>query len=157
MTEQFDGWPIAETDPVRRLYALSAGIGGAAVTERLIGAPLADVWAVLTDFENRFGSIQPDMKRVTQLSRAADRVELHARSRFGMRARLRGVERIGWCWLQSRYLVIGMAARPQGALTLVALTGGIRIPGRLALLPIGVRREARRGLDRLEQLLAEPE
>jgi hypothetical protein len=54
--------------------------------------------------------------------------------------------------LQSRFLLIGMAATSEpGGGTRVALTGGLRIPGQAALLPLGVRREARRALDRLAE------
>jgi hypothetical protein len=37
--------------------------------------------------------------------------------------RLDGVLRPGWCWLQSRFLVIGMAAAAEPGGTRVALTG----------------------------------
>ena len=72
-----------------------------------------------------------------------------------MRARFDGVLRPGWCWLQSRFLLIGVAAAPEpGGGTRVALTGGVRIPGRAAIVPLGVRREAERALDRLAALVA---
>lgn len=78
------------------------------------------------------------------------RVRMLVRSAYGMRAQLEGVARPGWCWLQSRFLLIGMAAadEPTGG-TRVALTGGVRVPGRARLVPIGVRRESRKSLDRL--------
>ena len=44
---------------------------------------------------------------------------------------------------------IGMAARPDPAGTLVALTGGIRVPGRAALLPVLVGLANRHAADRL--------
>jgi hypothetical protein len=74
-----------------------------------------------------------------------------------MRARFDGVLRPGWCWLQSRFLLIGMAAVAEpGGGTRVALTGGVRFPSRAALVPIGVRREAERALDRLQRRLGAP-
>ncbi|MEV0273528.1 hypothetical protein AB0H43_32565 [Hamadaea sp. NPDC050747] len=144
-------WPIAAVDEVARLRALAAGVRGAAVTERTVGAPLDEVWAVLSDFEGAFGLIEPDMRRVRVLARDGERVELLAHSRWGFRARLLGVHRPGWFWAQSRFLLIGMAAvaQPDGR-TRVALTGGIRVPRRAALVPLGVRRAARGALDRLE-------
>ena len=56
--------------------------------------------------------------------------------------------------MQSRFLIIGMAvsAEPGGG-TLVALTGGIRVPGRAAIVPLRVRLESTKTLDRLEQML----
>lgn len=43
-------------------------------------------------------------------------------------------------------------AEPDGR-TKVALTGGIRLPRRGGILPIGVCREANRSLDRLEHMV----
>jgi hypothetical protein len=66
-----------------------------------------------------------------------------------------GVLRPGWCWLQSRFLLIGVAAAPDASGgTRVALTGGVRIPGRAAIVPLGVRRASGRSLDRLTALTA---
>lgn len=149
-------WPQAELDNVRRLRVLGASIGGAVVTERVIDAPLDRVWGLLADLEGAFGEIQPDMRSVRVVLRDGDRVTAVARSRFGMRARLEGVVRPGWCWLQSRFLIIGMAAAPEpGGGTRVAMTGGVRVPGRAALVPIGVRREAELALRRLEAMVGE--
>jgi hypothetical protein len=149
-------WPVAELDPVRRLHVMAAAVRGARVTERVLDAPLAEVWAVLTDFEGGFAAVQPDMGRVRVTQRKGERVSVTAVSRRGFRARLHGMVRPGWCWLQSRFLIIAMAAasEPDGR-TRVALTGGVRLPGRAAIVPIGVRREARRSLDRLEAMMAE--
>ncbi|GLZ77391.1 hypothetical protein Afil01_21980 [Actinorhabdospora filicis] len=143
-----------DLDPVRRLRILAAGVPGAAVTERVVAAPFEEVWALVADFEDGFGRFEPDMRDVTVSKVDGERVELLARSRFGMRARLSGVHRPGWFWAQSRFLLIGVAAHPEGEGTRVALTGGIRIPGRAALVPFGVRRAARGSLDRLEALLS---
>lgn len=143
-----------ELDPVRRLRVLAAGVSGAAVTERVVDAPFGEVWALVSDFEGGFGRFETDMRNVTVTEVDGERVELLARSRFGMRARLTGVHRPGWFWAQSRFLLIGIAAHPEGTGTRVALTGGIRIPGRAALVPFGVRRAARGSLDRLEALVS---
>lgn len=147
-------WPVAEIDSVRRLQIMAGAVPGASVTQRVVDAPLARVWALLTDFPGGFALVQPDMRNVRVLERVGERIVLRAVSRRGMRARLHGTERTGWCWLQSRFLIIAMAARERSdGRTEVALTGGVRVPGRAAIVPIGVRREARRSLDRLEQLL----
>ena len=83
-----------------------------------------------------------------------DRVVVLARGRRGQRARLEGQFRPGWCWLQSRFVIIGMAvaAEPGGG-TRVALTGGIRVPGRAAIVPVRVRQESTKTMDRLERLM----
>jgi hypothetical protein len=147
-----DQWPTAEVGQITRLRALAAGVSGATVTERIVGADFTTVWALLSDFEKTFGLIEPDMRRVRVTVRDGERIELDARSRWGFRAHLVGMHRPGWFWAQSRFLLIGIAAaaQPDGR-TLVALTGGVRVPGRAALVPIGVRHAARSALDRLER------
>ncbi|GAA3455101.1 hypothetical protein [Dactylosporangium matsuzakiense] len=147
-------WPAADVDQITRLRALAAGVTGAVVTERLIDAEFATVWALLSDFEGSFGLIEPDMRHVRVAVGDGEHIELQARSRAGFRARLVGTHRPGWLWVQSRFLLIGVAAvaQPRGG-TRVALTGGVRVPGRAALVPIGVRRAARGALDRLQRQL----
>ncbi|MFE3202022.1 hypothetical protein [Embleya sp. NPDC059237] len=151
-TTDIDAGPI---DAVGRLRVLIAGIPGARIVEGIVDAPFADVWAVMGDLEHGFGRFQPDMRHVRVLRRDGDRIEAHARSRYGMRARFDGVLRPGWCWLQSRFVIIGMAAVPEHGSTRVALTGGVRVPGRAAIVPVGATRELRRGLARLGQAVEE--
>ncbi len=146
-------WPTTGLDPVRRLHVLAAGIRGARVTEAYVDAPFTRVWALLGDLEGGFGQVVPDMERLRVVERRGERVEALTRSKYGPRARLRGVQRPGWCWLQSRFLLIGVAAAPEGAGTRVAFTGGVRVPSRAALVPVGVRREGRRSVERLTALL----
>ncbi|MEV4252479.1 hypothetical protein AB0J52_04860 [Spirillospora sp. NPDC049652] len=149
-----NGWPAAELDDVRRLRVMAASIPGARVDERVLPRALDEVWAVMGDLEDGFGRFQPDMRDVRVLRAGHGRVVALARSRFGMRARLEGTLRPGWCWLQSRFLIVGMAAAPEpGGGTRVAVTGGVRVPSRAAIVPVGVRRELDRTLTRLEALL----
>jgi hypothetical protein len=148
-----DGWPVADLDPVRRLAVLAAAIPGAVVASRIVAAPFDEVWAVMSDLEGDFGRFQADLHRVRVTRRDGERLEAVARSRWGMRARFEVLLRPGLCWMQSRFLLIGMAARPDPAGTLVALTGGIRVPGRAALLPVLVGWANRRAADRLAALV----
>lgn len=137
-------------DPVARLRVMAAGVPGARVVERVLPAPPEAVWAVMSDLEGEFGRFQPDMRSVRVLRVTGDRVEALARSKYGLRAHFRGVLRPGWCWLQSRFLVIGMAAAPEpGGGTRVALTGGVRVPARAAIVPLGAERELREAMTRL--------
>ncbi|WP_406304428.1 hypothetical protein OHA61_21765 [Streptomyces sp. NBC_00885] len=143
--------PAADLDPVRRLHALAAGVPGALITEGEIEADYAEVWPLLADLDGELARLVPDMRglRVTRID--GDRVQAVARSRFGPRARFDGVMRPGWIWLQSRFILMGVAATPSGeGRTRVAFTGGIRIPGRAALIPVGVGGAGRRVLGRLE-------
>lgn len=137
-------------DPVTRLRIMAAAIPGARVVETVLPAPFGAVWAVMSDLEGEFGRFQPDMRGVRVLRVTGDRVEALARSKYGLRAHFRGVLRPGWCWLQSRFLIIGMAAAPEpGGGTRVALTGGVRVPGRGAIVPVGAERELREAMTRL--------
>ncbi|MFI6153801.1 hypothetical protein ACIBCA_13995 [Kitasatospora sp. NPDC051170] len=137
-------------DAVRRLHVMAAGVRNARVTDGVIDAPFERVWAVMGDLEGEFGRFQPDMSTLRVVHSDGERLEALARSRYGLRARFHGVLRPGWCWLQSRFLIIGMAAAPDAAgTTRVALTGGVRVPGRAALVPLGTRREPRLALGRL--------
>lgn len=144
--------PGHELDPVARLRIMAAAVPGARVVEAVLPAPLEAVWAVMSDLEGEFGRFQPDMRTVRVLRTTGDRVEALARSKYGLRAHFRGVLRPGWCWLQSRFLIIGMAAAPapDGA-TRVALTGGVRVPGRAAIVPVGAERELRQAMARLAE------
>lgn len=146
-------WPVPEFDQVRRLRVLAAGIPGARVAERLIPAPFEEVWGIVSDLEHELGNFEPDMRSVTVL-RAGDRVEARARGVLGLRARFDVELDPGWCWMQSRFLLIGLAAVPAPGGTLVAATGGIRVPGRSALVPIGVLASNRRALRRLAARLS---
>lgn len=138
-------------DEVNRLRVMAAGVRGARVVERVLPAPLDAVWTVMGDLEGEFGRFQPDMRSVRVLRVTGDRVEALARSKYGFRAHFRGVLRPGWCWLQSRFLIIGMAAAPDPAGgTRVALTGGLRIPSRAALVPFGASAELTRAMTRLQ-------
>ncbi|NUR90215.1 MAG: hypothetical protein HOY71_39580, partial [Nonomuraea sp.] len=133
-------WPVADLDPVRRLRVLAAAVPGAVVAERIIRAPFEQVWEVAGDLEREFGTFEPDMRRLRIVADdGGGRLVAEARSRYGMRARFDVDLRPGWCWMQSRLLLVGLAATavPEG--TLVAQTGGVRVPGRSALVPLGVR------------------
>jgi len=149
-----DNWPTADLDHVRRLRVLAAGIPGATVTERVFDAAPNHVWDLMWGNGTTFTEFQTDMSQVERLERDQDRVRMTVRSRYGMRAQLEGVVSPGWCWLQSRFLLVGMAAAEEpGGGTRVALTGGVRVPGKAALVPIGVRRESNKSLDRLAEKL----
>ncbi|NIK57886.1 hypothetical protein [Kribbella shirazensis] len=146
-------WPQADLTDVERFRALAAGVSGAAVTERVLPADPEQVKTMLADFDV-FSAIQADLVSVMVLDQDGDRVVLLAKGKQGRRARLTGQFRPGWCWLQSRFLIIGMAVTPEpGGGTRVALTGGVRVPGRGAIIPLRVRHESAKTLDRLEELL----
>ncbi|MCX4534490.1 hypothetical protein ACWD4L_26705 [Streptomyces sp. NPDC002596] len=147
----------AGLDPVRRLHALAAGVRGARVTTREIAAPYDTIAPLLADLDGELARLVPDMRGLRLTRADGDRIEAVAVGRLGLRARFDGIRRPGWVWLQSRFLLIGMAATPSATApdhTLVAFTGGVRVPGHAALLPVAVGRAGRRVLGRLEERVA---
>lgn len=88
-----------------------------------------------------------DIRSFNVTSAAGERLEARARSPLGMRARFDVVLRPGWCLMQSRFVVGGMAAVAERDGTRLAFFGGLRLPGvRLAepvlrplLAPLGAR------------------
>lgn len=146
-------WPVAEFDPVRRLQVMAAGVRGAYVATGVVPVPLEVVWPILSDLENEFTNYEIDMRRV-RLERSGGRLVARARGRLGFRARFDVDLQPGWCWMQSRLLLIGVAATSVSGGTRVAATGGVRIPGRAALLPIGVRSANEAVIDRITARMA---
>ncbi|MEU3313383.1 hypothetical protein ABZ743_12065 [Streptomyces sp. NPDC006662] len=135
-------------DDVQRLHIMAAGVRGARVVERVLPAPFEEVWAAMSTLD-----FLPDLQRTRLLRAEGDRIELLARSTYGFRAHLRGFRRPGWCWLQSRFLLVGLAAAPTPGGTRIALTGGVRVPARAAVLPFGTAPELRAAAERLASRL----
>ncbi|MFJ9693744.1 hypothetical protein [Kitasatospora sp. NPDC101183] len=60
---------------------LAAGVRGARVTEGVVDAPFARVWAVMGDLEGEFGRFQHDMSTVRIVRADGERLVAPARSR----------------------------------------------------------------------------
>jgi hypothetical protein len=150
---QHQGWPVAELDPVRRLRVLASARGGLYV-EGLIAAPFEAVWAVASDLEGELPRYLPDVRWLRVTATAGDRLEARARSRLGLRARFDVVRRPGWCLLQSRFLIGGIAATPDGQGSRVAFLGAFRVPGWRFLRPLLGPLEHRIGTMVLQRLEA---
>jgi hypothetical protein len=97
-----------------------------------------------------------DLRSFEITSARGERMTAHASGRLGQRASFDVVLRPGWCLMQSRFLIGGMAAVPEAGGTRFAFLGGVRLPGmRLlgpVLGPVG-RNLARRPIRRLEHRL----
>jgi hypothetical protein len=149
---QHQGWPVAELDAVRRLRGLASARGGL-YAEGRIAAPFERVWAVAGDLEGELPHYLPDVRWLRITATTGDRLEADARGRLGLRARFDGVLRPGWCVLQSRFLIGGIAAVPDGPGSRVAFLGSFRVPGLRLLRPLLAPLERRVGtliLRRLE-------
>jgi len=129
-------WPVTELDPVRRMRVLAAAIPGVAYAEKLIPAPFSAVWDAASDLEHELPRMITDLRSFEITSARAERITARARGRLGQRASFDVVLRPGWCVMQSRFLIGGMAAAPEGESTRFAFLGGLRLPGIRLLDPM---------------------
>jgi len=129
-------WPVTELDPVRRMRVLAAAIPGVAYAEKLIPAPFSAVWDAASDLEHQLPRMITDLRSFEITSARAERITARARGRLGQRASFDVVLRPGWCVMQSRFLIGGMAAAPEGESTRFAFLGGLRLPGIRLLDPM---------------------
>lgn len=129
-------WPEADLDPVRRLRVMAAAVPGAVYAEDVLPVPFDEVWAVAADLENEFPRLLTDVRTMRVTRADGERREALARGRFGQRARFDVVLRPGWCWMQSRFLVGGMAAVAEADRTRFAFMGALRVPGARLLHPL---------------------
>ncbi len=126
-------WPTTDIDPIRRLRALAAGISGAVVAEGFVPEAYEEVWGRLSDLERELPRLVPDLRWLRITHREGDRLEVVARGHSGLRARFDAVLRPGWCFMQSRFLIIGMAAAPAPGGTAYATMAAVRVPGSRAI------------------------
>ena len=147
-------WPVADLDPVRRLRALAGGIPGAVVVEQVILASFWAVWDIASDLENEVPRSEWHVRSLHITRAEGERLEALVYGLAGVRDRFDIVLRPGWCWMQGRVLVAGMAATPVEDGTLFAFATGLRVPGAGFLRPV-LRRGADRSLRRLAQHVEE--
>ena len=129
-------WPAADLGPVRRMQILAAAIPGTAIAATIVTQPFEQVWAVASDLEAELPHMIRDFRAVRVSPGQGGRLVLHARGRFGQRARFDVVLLPGWCWMQSRFLVGGIAAAPHPDGTSVVFVGGLRLPGMRLFQPL---------------------
>lgn len=120
-------------DPVRRLRVLAAGVRGAMVAEGFIDAPPERVWAVAADLEGELPRLVPSVRSFRLLDGSGTRLRALAAGPLGHRSEFEVVLEPGWCLMQSRLVVGGMAAVAEGSGTRFAVLGGVRTP---ALVPV---------------------
>ncbi len=147
-------WPVGELDELQRLRVLHAAMPGTMLAETVLAAPLSDVWTVLADVETGFPGLVPDVRSVRVVDRVGERLRVDVRGRSGLRAPFDMVLRPGWCLMQSRFLVFGMAAVADGESTRFGYLAGLRVPGKRLIAPLPAawqRRLARTTLRRFEE------
>jgi len=151
MSVQSGVWPVADLDPVRRMRILVAALPHAAFRERVLDAPFDDVWGVASDLERATPLWKKDVTGLTVLRRDGEHLDVVIRSYFRIGLRLRAVLRTGWCLMQGRLLVVGMAAAPEGERTRFAHFQAVSIPGSRVLRPL-LRHRIHHEFETLERL-----
>jgi hypothetical protein len=150
-----NGWPVADFDQVRRLRVIAATTPGARIAERVLAAPFEQVWAVAQDLERTMPLWIPDVRTVRLSGPPGPdgrlTARIHGHTRLGATF---GIELApGWCLMQSRFVLGGMAAYPEsGSTTRFAFLGGLRLPGVRYWGPL-LRPFTGSPLDRFEALL----
>jgi hypothetical protein len=125
-------WPSAELDAIRRLRVMAAALPGVALAEIVVPAPLDRAWAAVADLETSLPVMIRDFRSVRVTETGNEQLRMDARGKLGQRARFDVVLRPGWCWMQSRLWVGGIAAvdQPgQPSSTRIGFLGGLRLPG----------------------------
>jgi hypothetical protein len=149
-------WPVAELDAVRRMRVIAAATPGTAYAEKLIPAQFDAVWEAASDLEHELPRMITDLRSFEITSARGERMTARARGRLGQSARFDVVLRPGWCLMQSRFIIGGMAAIPEGDGTRFAFLGGLRLPGMRLIDPLlrpVTRKLALRPISRLEHRL----
>ncbi|MFI5797403.1 hypothetical protein [Streptomyces sp. NPDC051677] len=152
------GWPTADLDPLRRLRVLASTTKHPTYAERHFDVPFAELWSVASDLEHELPYIIPGLRSFTVIASEGERLEGEAVSALGHRERFEVVLRPGWCLMQSRILVSGMAAAPDENGCAFAFFSSPRFPGGELVGRLrgpGAERRSARLLDRLEQRLAD--
>jgi hypothetical protein len=133
-------WPVAELDDIRRLRVLAAAAPGVVYAEEYLDIPFDRVWDFVSDLERSIPALITDVRsfRVTVVDDT--RSTARAVGLLGNRGVFDVMLRPGWCLMQSRFVIGGMAAVPEGRGTRFAGCGGLRIPGsRLVTAAVGER------------------
>jgi hypothetical protein len=151
MSEITGSWPAAGLDPVRRMRILVAAMPHAAFRERVLDAPFDDVWGVAGDLEGGTPQWKKDVVALSVMRREDDRFDAEIRSYVGIHMRVRAVLRPGWCVMQGRFLVVGMAAAPEGERTRFAHFEALSLPGSRVLRPF-LRHRIHHEFETLERL-----
>jgi hypothetical protein len=151
---QHPGWPIAELDPIRRLNVLATAVPGFVMAERHIPHNLASVWGIASDLEQTFpqlgGGYVTSLRIVEQ---QGEHIIADVRGKYGLHDTFRITLRPGWCWMEGKFLIAAMAARPEGESTRFAWASQITVPGGRFLTPLATM-SLRRTLVRLEHLVS---
>jgi hypothetical protein len=131
-----ESWPVAELDAVARLRVVARSRSGGLFAERLLPVPMDVVWPLVADLEHTLPHLLPDVTAFRVTSTHGDRLQALVRGRAGVRGRFEVALSTGWCLMQGRFVLGGMAAVPDGDNTRFAFLGSFRLPGARLLRPL---------------------
>jgi hypothetical protein len=121
-------WPTAGLDTIAQLRVLAAALPGVGMVERVVDLPYDHVWGFMADLERSVPAFDPLVSRLRIRSADGDHLEIATRGPFGVPGPRFDVElRDGWCWMQSRLYLVGMAAVADGDRTRVAQVEGMPV------------------------------
>jgi hypothetical protein len=133
-------WPTASLDPVRQLRVMAEVLPGAALLERVIDVPFDVLWSLWDDFPALAPLVDPVVGGAKLVSRDGDRLVIESRPPvLPLRRRFDVELREGWCWMQTKGFVVGMAGRPEGERTRYAHLEAVTFPGARLLRPAVAR------------------
>jgi hypothetical protein len=131
-------------DAVTRLRLLAAGLHTTLYAEEHLELPYDKVWAVASDLAGELPHLVPLLREFRVPPGDADRKRALAVGPLGSRSAFDVRLAPGWCLMQSRLVVGGMAARPEGDGTRFAVLGSAR-PAALRPIQRAYALGARRG------------
>ncbi|MGW2644246.1 hypothetical protein ACWC2T_04835 [Streptomyces sp. NPDC001393] len=114
------------SDPVLRLRVLAAGLHAGLYTEEHLALPYDRVWAVAADLEAELPHLVPFLREFRVPPGDAERKRAVAVGRSGLTESFEVRLSPGWCLMQSRLIVGGMAAAPEAGGTRFAVLGATR-------------------------------
>ncbi|MFF0009865.1 hypothetical protein ACFYQT_41540 [Streptomyces tibetensis] len=113
-------------DGVTRLRLLAAGLHTTMYAEERLELPYDKVWAVASDLAGELPHLVPLLREFRVPPSDADRKGALAMGPLGCRSAFEVRLAPGWCLMQSRLVVGGMAAVPEGDGTRFAMLGAAR-------------------------------
>lgn len=117
---------MSSSDPVQRLRVLAAGLRAGLYAEEHLALPYDRVWAVVADLQTELPHLVPFLREFRVPPGDADRKQALAMGPSGLTEPFEVRLSPGWCLMQSRLIVGGMAAAPETGGTRFAVLGATR-------------------------------
>ena len=103
-------WPEATLNDVQRLRVIAAGLPGVGYAEGIVDASIERVWGLAGDLVHGTPQIELSVRSSEILESNGDHLVVRAQTYLGMPINFNVELRFGWCLMQSRNALVGMAA-----------------------------------------------